>query len=101
MTAKNNANKPTGARNVSAGRNAPRSHGANCMVAVNSTPAQPILLRLPDVERMTGIKRSMIYRLEGEGRFPRKVKIGEHASAWVASEVAEWVAARISARDAA
>ena len=45
----------------------------------------PVLLRLPDVERMTGIKRSMIYRLEGEGRFPKRVKIGEHASAWVAS----------------
>ncbi|MBA8883755.1 helix-turn-helix transcriptional regulator [Dokdonella fugitiva] len=71
------------------------------MIAVNSSAAQPVLLRLPDVERMTGIKRSMIYRLEGEGRFPRRVKIGEHASAWVASEVWAWIATRIAARDAA
>lgn len=68
---------------------------------VGSSAVQAILLRLPDVERMTGIKRSMIYRLEGEGGFPRRVKIGQHASAWVASEVGAWIAAGIAARDAA
>ena len=38
---------------------------------------------------------------ESEGRFPKRVKIGEHASAWVAAEVGAWIATRIASRDAA
>ena len=59
-----------------------------------------VLLRLPQVKARTGLSRSEIYRRVGLGTFPAPVKLGEHASAWVASEIDQFVADRIAARDA-
>jgi prophage regulatory protein len=67
----------------------------------NSNPDQPAefaaaqILRLPQVCRMTGLGRSMIYQLEAERRFPCRVRIGVRAVGWVESEVQGWLAARI------
>lgn len=54
-------------------------------------------IRLPEVERVTGLGRSSIYRLEALGRFPRHIKISDRASAWLASEVERWIEARVAA----
>jgi prophage regulatory protein len=53
-------------------------------------------LRLPEVEKLTGIKRTHIYRLQQLGRFPKRVKLGARASAYIASEVQGWIAERIA-----
>jgi hypothetical protein len=37
----------------------------------------------------------MIYLMESEGRFPRRIKIGARAVGWLESEVQEWIAAQI------
>ena len=58
------------------------------------------LLRLKEVCRRTGKSRSDIYRCVTEGTFPRPVKLGERASAWVESEAVDWILARIHERDA-
>lgn len=55
------------------------------------------LIRLQEVEKRTGFKRAWIYEQGRVGRFPRPIKIGARASAWVQSDVDEWIAARISA----
>ena len=55
------------------------------------------LIRLPEVCRATGLCRSMIYQLEAAQRFPRRVRIGERAVGWVASEVQLWIAGRVDA----
>ena len=55
------------------------------------------LLRLPDVEARTGLRRSHIYHLSSRGQFPRPLKLGNRASAWVEREVAGWINARIRA----
>jgi prophage regulatory protein len=57
------------------------------------------LLRLEQVGEITGLRRSMIYQLEAEGRFPRRVKLATRAVGWVESEVQAWIAARIATRD--
>jgi predicted DNA-binding transcriptional regulator AlpA len=54
-------------------------------------------LRLPAVCARTGLSRSQVYRLEAEGKFPGRVKLGLSTSAWVESEVQAWAAARIAA----
>ncbi len=59
-----------------------------------SVPAVQIL-RLPQVCRVTGLGRSMIYQLEAERRFPTRVRIGLRAVGWVESEVQLWLASRI------
>ena len=40
----------------------------------------------------------MIYRLQAEQRFPRSVKITEHAVGWIEHEVQKWLAERAAAR---
>jgi prophage regulatory protein len=53
------------------------------------------ILRLPQVCKVTGLGRSMIYQLEAEQRFPHRVRIGLRAVGWVESEVQAWLANRI------
>ena len=59
------------------------------------------LIRLAEVTARTGKTRSRIYEAMAAGEFPRPVKIGERAIAFVEAEVEEWIASRISERDAA
>lgn len=66
----------------------------------NIPVVQAELWRMPQVERVTGYRRSRIYALVSEGKFPRNVKLGPRASAWVSTEVLAWIAARITERDA-
>lgn len=56
------------------------------------------LIRLSDVMKKTGFKKSWIYLLINQGEFPQSVKIGSRSVAWVESEVNEWIIARISKR---
>lgn len=52
------------------------------------------LLRLPSVEKATGFKRSHIYSLESQGKFPKRVKLGIRTVGWRQSEVEEWIRSR-------
>lgn len=60
------------------------------------------LLRLAEVRKRTGMARSSIYRLIKKDQFPRPVKLGAggFASAWVESEVRDWIEQQIARRDA-
>ena len=53
------------------------------------------ILRLPQVCKVTGLGRSMIYQLESESRFPCRVQIGARAVGWVEAEVQSWLAGRV------
>lgn len=55
------------------------------------------LLRLPAVETATGYKRSTIYRLIQQGKFPPPISLGARASAWVEDEIDGWIEGRIAA----
>jgi prophage regulatory protein len=56
-------------------------------------------LRLDQVRELTGLCRSAVYGLED---FPRPVKLGNsRATAWVESEVIEWMGAQVAARQMA
>lgn len=48
-------------------------------------------LRRPEVEVMTGLSRSTIYRLMSEGDFAPRYRIGRQAIGWKFSEVREWL----------
>jgi prophage regulatory protein len=58
------------------------------------------MLRLPEVMQRTGLTRSRIYEMEAKGRFPKRVKIAERASAWVEHEVEAFLLERMAARGA-
>ena len=55
------------------------------------------LLRLPQVEDRTPYKRSKIYKLISEGKFPKPVKLG-NVSAWPEDEIDAWIAEQIGPR---
>jgi prophage regulatory protein len=43
--------------------------------------------------------RAHLIRLEQDGKFPRRVKLGECRVAWIEAEVDEWIENRIAERD--
>ena len=59
------------------------------------------LIRRPEVQQLTGLPVSTLYRLVKVGSFPSPVKIGGRAVAWRAGEVADWLADRPAARSEA
>ena len=56
------------------------------------------LLRRRQVEEITSMSRSSIYRLMQEGEFPRPVKVGSAAVRWRSSDITEWLESRPVAR---
>jgi prophage regulatory protein len=63
--------------------------------ATRLATANEYALRLPQVCKMTGLRRSMIYRMQAEKRFPQRIKLTERAVGWLEREVQEWLAQRI------
>ena len=55
-------------------------------------------LRLREVMELTGLRHTTIYKLIEENRFPRQVRVGDRAVAWVESEVDDFMDARIAER---
>jgi prophage regulatory protein len=54
------------------------------------------LIRLPEVEATTGLKKSTIYLLMKRGEFPRAVQITARCVAWPESLVLTFVQERIA-----
>jgi prophage regulatory protein len=53
------------------------------------------LIRLPEVQRRTGYGKAWLYKLIAQERFPKPVKIGSRAIAFVESEIDDWINLRI------
>jgi prophage regulatory protein len=54
------------------------------------------ILRLREVCALTGLRRSFIYQLQADGRFPQRIKLGARAVGWLEDEVQQWVGDRIA-----
>lgn len=73
-----------------------------------SSPATPSLsnlhyprdrfMRLPEVIHTTGLSRSTLYDLISREQFPAQYSLGGKNVAWLASEIDDWVQARIAQR---
>jgi prophage regulatory protein len=59
------------------------------------------MIKLKEVQKLTGLSRSSIYAYIDKGLFPAQVKLGLRSVAWVDSEIEFWVESKIIARDAA
>ena len=64
----------------------------------------PQLLNIKEVGNYTNLSRSTIYEMIDESSkrydptFPKKVQLTQVRVVWVASEIAEWIGAKINAR---
>ena len=57
------------------------------------------VLRIEEVERMVGLRKSAIYTRVNDSTFPRPIKLTTRSSGWLLSEVQGWIAERAAARD--
>ncbi len=55
------------------------------------TAQSRMLLKAQQVAELTSILRSHLHRLARDGKFPKPIKIGENRSAWLESDVQEWI----------
>ena len=53
------------------------------------------LIRLRTVMERTALSRSSIYAMAALGKFPQPIKIGVRASAWLQSEIDDFIEARV------
>ncbi|MGD9107590.1 MAG: AlpA family phage regulatory protein [Gammaproteobacteria bacterium] len=54
------------------------------------------LLRFPEVRKITGLSRSTIFRLERNGKFPKRKQISTQAVGWLLEEINKWIESRQS-----
>ena len=54
------------------------------------------LLRREEVENLTSLSRSIIYRMMNTCQFPQPVRVGSRAVRWRLSEIIEWMDSRPS-----
>lgn len=67
--------------------------GRNQEDFMNQHPRDTIL-RLKQVQEITGLGRSTIYLYVSRGKFPKSRQLGERAVGWMSSEVFLWIASR-------
>ncbi|WP_419943694.1 helix-turn-helix transcriptional regulator [Candidatus Poriferisodalis sp.] len=54
-------------------------------------PQTPLLLPRAEVERLTGMSTSSIYRALRHGDFPEPLRIGKRAVRWRYDEIQDWI----------
>jgi len=66
------------------------------LAARGACPAEIVdrIIRERECREITGLSRSTRWRLEREGKFPKRRKLSAAASGWLASEIAAWMAER-------
>ena len=57
------------------------------------------LIRMQEVEALTGFKKSYIYKLISLNKFPKQCKLSR-ASRWSLEEVQQWISEAMEARHA-
>lgn len=57
------------------------------------------ILRLPQVIELVGLKRSAIYQLIQQGKFPRPVRLSKRAVGWRSDEIEAWIESRAKRDD--
>jgi len=54
------------------------------------------LIRFPEVEKLTGLARSSIYKKISDEDFPKPIKLGERCTAFVETEISQWIEQKIT-----
>nr|SPS05717.1 Phage transcriptional regulator, AlpA (modular protein) [Candidatus Nitrotoga fabula] len=54
-------------------------------------------IKLKEVQQLTGLSRSSIYQFIQDGTFPKQIRTGERAVAWIENEIHRWMNDRIAA----
>lgn len=60
-----------------------------------TTPEPDRFVREAEEKRLTGLSRTTRWRLEKQGKYPRRYRISANAKARLFSEIMEWMRERI------
>jgi prophage regulatory protein len=55
------------------------------------TETDTCLIRLPEVQKLTGMARSTIYARMTNGEFPRPLKLSTRHVAWKVQHILDWI----------
>lgn len=55
------------------------------------------ILRLPEVQKVTGLSRSSIYRQVAAEQFPAPVRLSSNSIGWRDTDIDDWISARPAA----
>lgn len=73
---------------------APEPYGVHQVNTPTPTSKPEKLLRLPEVEQLTGLKKSSLYAGMRAGTFPTCIRLSVRAVAWRESDIALWQSQR-------
>ena len=59
----------------------------------------PELIVADEIARRIPYSQNHLRRLEAQGSFPKRVRIGANRVAWVRQEIDSWIDARLNARN--
>ncbi len=54
------------------------------------------IIRLPEVQELTGLKRTTIYEKMKAGEFPIQIALTSRSVGWLQNEVEAWIQSKIS-----
>ena len=57
------------------------------------------ILTITEVQSSIPYSKAQIFRLEKQGHFPKRVRIGKMRAGWVEAEINDWLNSKIKARD--
>ena len=63
---------------------------------ISSSPKDGVdrIIRAKEVQNLTGLSRTTLWRFENKGEFPRRVSLGASNVGWKLSEVQRWISER-------
>lgn len=56
------------------------------------------IIRKPELLNMIGLSDPTIWRMEKEGKFPKRLRLGGNSCGWMESEITGWLTERMEAR---
>jgi prophage regulatory protein len=65
---------------------------------MNDNPLR--IIRADELKDKVGYSIMTVWRLERDGKFPKRIQLGAGAVGWIESEVDAWIAARMAERAA-
>jgi len=56
------------------------------------------IIRKPELLNMIGLSDPTVWRMEKDGKFPKRLRLGGNSCGWLESEINGWLAERAAAR---
>lgn len=83
---------------VAEARQTPVVYGLDTEVTTTAS-SPPRLITKQELRQIIPYTGQHILRLEKQGKFPRRIRVGANRVAWLLLEIEAWIAARVAERD--